>query len=73
MSATKKLIMIIDKERCSAYGLCADKSSLLKLDENGYSYTESDVVPPNLEVSAREAAAECPMSAISIDEVEVIE
>jgi ferredoxin len=69
MSVTKKLRMVINKERCSAYGLCADKSSLLKLDENGYSYTESDIVPPNLEASAREAAAECPMSAISIDEV----
>jgi ferredoxin len=69
MNATKKLRMVIDKDRCSAYGLCADKSSLLKLDANGYSYLESDIVPPNLEASAREAAAECPMSAISIDEV----
>jgi ferredoxin len=69
MSVIKKLRMVIDKEKCSAYGLCADKSTLLKLDENGYSYLETDIIPANLEMSAREAAAACPMSAISIDEV----
>ena len=69
MSVIKKLRMVIDKEKCSAYGLCADKSALLKLDENGYSYLETDIIPANLEASAREAANACPMSAISIDEV----
>jgi ferredoxin len=69
MSANRKLRMVIDKAKCSAYGLCADKSALLSLDKDGYSYLERDIVPEHLEASAREAVVACPMAAISIAEV----
>jgi ferredoxin len=63
----------IDSGRCQGHGRCYDLApDLFGEDEVGYStlteLTAGGIVPPGHEDAARLAAANCPESAISIDE-----
>jgi ferredoxin len=60
----------VDDTRCQGHTLCAMAApELFKLrDEDGHSYVENEVVPPELEDKARAAEATCPEQAIIIDE-----
>lgn len=58
----------IQKAACCGYGLCAETCpEVFKLDANGLPSVADPLVPVGLEEKAREAAAGCPLSAITIE------
>jgi ferredoxin len=68
---TARLYVRVDPSRCCGYTSCAEVGpEVYKLDEQGFSYVESDVVPPGLEAKAREGAAICPEGAIYVGETQ---
>lgn len=67
VDAAPRLKLVVDRSACCAYGLCADICpEVYKLDENGIVYVEEELVPPGLEVRAREGAESCPQGAIEV-------
>jgi ferredoxin len=60
----------VDRERCQGHARCvAVASELFQLDAFGSAHEVSDgTVPPDLEVKARLAAADCPELAIAVIE-----
>ncbi len=65
-----RLEVVIDKAACCGYGVCAEICpEVYKLDENGIVYLTDPLVPEGLEEQAREGAAACPQSALSVKEV----
>ena len=59
--------VIIERSKCCGYGLCAALCpEIYKLDEGGIAYVDSDLVPEELLVAAREGAAACPAEAIVV-------
>jgi ferredoxin len=67
---TIPLRVVVDRSRCCGYGLCAAICpELYKLDSEGLVFVDSDLVPADLEESAREGAQACPAEALVIEEV----
>jgi len=67
MTGGHSLYTTVDSSKCCGYTRCAEICpEVYKLDEDGLSYVEDDVVPPGLEEKAREAANACPVEAIYI-------
>jgi ferredoxin len=63
------LYVKVDASKCCGYTTCADVCpELYKLDEQGFAYVESSIVPLGLEAKAREGAAVCPEKAIYVGE-----
>jgi ferredoxin len=60
----------VDPVKCEGFGPCHDLlPEVFLLDEWGYAHTEKDgEVPPGREEDARQAAANCPVHAIVVDE-----
>jgi ferredoxin len=60
----------IGAERCQGHGRCYDLApELFGADEEGYGQVLGDgLVPPELERTARLAAANCPERAIDVEE-----
>lgn len=57
----------VDREKCCGYGICAEICpSVYKLDDQGFVYIDSDVVPAGDEDEATEGADACPESAIVV-------
>lgn len=57
----------VDREKCCGYGICAEICpSVYKLDEQGFVYLDSGVVPAGDEDAATEGADACPESAIVV-------
>jgi ferredoxin len=68
---TAPLYVTVDPSKCCGYTSCAEVSpEVYKLDEQGFAYVDSDVVPPGLEAKAREGAAICPERAIYVGETQ---
>ena len=66
---SKPLYVKVDARKCCGYTACADVCpEIYKLDEQGFAYVESGIVPPGLEAKAREGAAVCPEKAIYVGE-----
>jgi ferredoxin len=66
---TVTLYVKVDVSRCCGYTTCAEVCpEVYKIDEQGFAYVESDVVPPGLEGKAREGAFMCPERAIYVGE-----
>jgi ferredoxin len=64
------LYVKVDPSRCCGYTSCAEVSpEVYKLDEQGFAYVDSAVVPPGLGAKAREGAAICPERAIYVGEL----
>jgi ferredoxin len=64
------LYVRVDPSRCCGYTSCAEVSpEVFKLDEQGFAYVDSDVVPPGLGAKAREGAVICPERAIYVGEM----
>jgi len=64
------LYVRVDPSRCCGYTSCAEVSpEVYKLDEQGFAYVDSDVVPPGLGDKAWEGAAICPERAIYVGEM----
>jgi ferredoxin len=62
-----QLYVKVDLSKCCGYTSCAEASpEVYKLDEQGFAYVDSVVVPPGLEAKAQEGAAICPERAIYV-------
>jgi ferredoxin len=61
------LFVKVDRDKCCGYTTCSEICpEVYKLDEQGFAYVESDVVPRGLEAQAREGAESCPARAITL-------
>jgi ferredoxin len=68
---TAPLYVRVDPSKCCGYTSCTEVfPEVYKLDEQGFAYVDSDVVPPGLEAKAREGAAICPERAIYVGETQ---
>lgn len=58
----------VDDDVCAGHGVCTVlRPDLFVLEDEGYARAVVEEVPPELESSAREAAARCPTQAIRVD------
>jgi ferredoxin len=58
----------VDADRCQGHARCwAICPEVFDLDDEGHALVAVDVVPPELEDKARQAANNCPERAITID------
>jgi ferredoxin len=61
---------IAERSACCGYGICAEICpQVFQLDENGFVTVAVSVIPAGLEAQGREAAAACPQSALTIEEI----
>jgi ferredoxin len=68
---TTPLYVKVHLSKCCGYTSCAEASpEVYKLDEHGFAYVDSAVVPPGLEAKAQEGAATCPERAIYVGETQ---
>lgn len=59
----------VDKDACIGCGLCADICpKVFKLDDDGTASAIDADIPEDAKDAAREAAAQCPVEAIKIEE-----
>ena len=59
----------VDKELCIGCGLCVGTCpEVFEMGDDDKSQVKVDVVPPAAESSCRDAAEQCPSSAITIEE-----
>lgn len=71
MSSNIQLRVVVDRGSCCGYGLCAAICpEVYKLDEGGLVYVDSELIPAELEESAREGAVACPAEALKVEAVE---
>lgn len=60
---------VVDKETCIGCELCVSVCpAVFSMDEDGKSIAISAAVPANEEADAKDAAEQCPVAAISIEE-----
>jgi ferredoxin len=63
------LIVTLDKSKCSGHARChAVAPEVYPLDDDGYCNIDTLTVPEGLEQGARNGAANCPESALSIQD-----
>lgn len=59
----------VDQETCISCGMCVSTcNEVFEFNEDGKAEAQVDVVPPELEEDARQAADGCPVDAISVSE-----
>ncbi|HEY8422654.1 MAG TPA: ferredoxin [Thermoclostridium sp.] len=59
----------VDKDVCIGCGLCADLCpEVFNIDDDGTASAIDTDIPEDAEDAAKEAAAQCPVEAIKIDE-----
>jgi ferredoxin len=59
----------VDRDLCIGCGLCADICpEVFEMDDESIAAVIVDVIPSEAEESAKEAAASCPVEAISIED-----
>lgn len=57
----------VEREKCCGYGICAEICpSVYKLDEQGFAYVDTELVPEGDEDAAFEGADACPEFAIIV-------
>lgn len=60
---------VVDKNLCIGCGLCAEICpQVFEMDDDTIARVKTDPVPPEAEDSCRQAADQCPGSAIQIEE-----
>jgi len=66
----RRLKPVANLDLCCGYGICEEVCpQVFKLGEEGHVTLVVDVVPEGLESQATEAAASCPQSALSVEEL----
>lgn len=69
MSQAMRIKVEVNRSACCAYGLCAEICpEVFHLDDNGIASATDELVPPELEETAREAVSACPQLAIKLIE-----
>lgn len=59
----------VDRAICQGHARCAVHApEVFRLDGEGYSFVDNEVVPAGLEAAVRRAAASCPELAITVSE-----
>ena len=58
---------VVDQETCTGCGLCADTCPEVFEMDRDTAKVKTDVVPPEVEATCREAAEGCPVEAIAIE------
>ncbi|MCK9252223.1 MAG: ferredoxin [Clostridiaceae bacterium] len=59
----------VDRDLCIGCGLCAEICpEVFEMDDESIAQVIVDVIPPEAEETAREAAASCPVEAIKIED-----
>lgn len=59
----------VDQDTCISCGLCVSTcNEVFEFNGDGKAEAQVDVVPPELEEDARQAANGCPVDAISVSE-----
>jgi ferredoxin len=59
----------VDQDACLGCGVCTDIcAEVFEADDEGKAHVKRDPVPADLEESCRDAANQCPESAIKIEE-----
>ncbi len=59
----------VDQDMCIGCGLCVSLcDSVFELDENGKAFSKIEPVPQSSEGCTRDAADQCPVEAIHIEE-----
>jgi ferredoxin len=60
---------IVDKDACIGCGLCpAVCPEIYEMEDDGKAVASGDEIPEDLKSSAQEAAEQCPVDAIAIEE-----
>jgi ferredoxin len=60
---------IVDQDLCSGCGLCSEICpEVFELDDDEKAQVKMDPVPPEFEDACRDAAGQCPVEAIQIEE-----
>ncbi len=59
---------IVDKDTCTGCGLCTESCPEIFEMEGDIAVVKVDEIPPEAEEAARQAAEECPVEAIAIEE-----
>ena len=57
----------VDKETCIGCGLCEDTCGAVFEMKDGIAVVNVDVVPPEAEKDCKEAADNCPVTAIALE------
>jgi ferredoxin len=68
MKGEQRMKAIVDEETCIGCGLCAETCPEVFEMEDDKARVKMDEVPGNLTDSCREAAENCPVEAIQIEE-----
>jgi len=59
----------VDKDKCIGCGLCTDLCpEVFSMDDDGTATAIDEPIPEDAEDAAKEAAEQCPVEAITIDE-----
>ncbi len=59
----------VDQDACISCGMCVSScNTVYEFNDDGKAEAQVDVVPPELEEEAKQAAANCPTSAIAVSE-----
>lgn len=67
--AQVKLRAVANRTACGGFGVCTELCpEVFQRGEDGFVTIATELVPPELEAKAREAAASCPESALSIED-----
>jgi len=68
---SERLVVRVDRTICTGHSLCVMRAPhVFRVDDEGFSLSDGDLVPTGLEEEARFGARACPEGAIHLETVE---